>query len=789
MAAGFPVPEGFCITSEAYREHARQSDILASQATEKDEWPFEQTYQNLLGVELNPVLVDAVLESYRRLTNLFPGPVAVRSSATAEDLLGHSFAGLYGTVLDVRDESSLLDAIRRCWASYWSQEAVFYRQHIRIGHAEHSMAVLVQMMVQSRTAGVIFTQAPGHQGQSALAVEFVAGSGEALVSGTARASRYIIDRETKHPLDQSRQGTGLDPSLLNRLVSLGLEIERYQGGPQDIEWCVDEAGRIWILQTRPVAGVADVRPVPEVDRSTKLTRAYDEPFSTLGCDLALRRHQRWVESINDYHKTRFKSEMQVINGILYYEPSWRSAKGLLQLWMASWKFIRWLSADRIHREYTEIVVPAHLARLEEIDQADISGLDSVTLMSRFDASIENYLDLQYISLPANGIATTSADLLDRLCRLWFRKGDTIRASDLLSGLDNLTVERDLALHRLGQALGEVLTPGNLAKMDYPTLSELQCRDNSGQRVSDALRTFFDRYGYVWADRYPRDPGWEVDQDAAVASLAHVSQLPPSAGLPAAHARQKEYQAQIIEEATQRLSARGLLSLRWTVFRWVLRRAERFFPSKEDRNHYVYQSVMVIRKYAREIGRRLAAQGVFESPEDIFFLTWEEIREALAGQGEVSVLRRQVKERRYLYQQSRRQWVRPRASVRLLEPRVWNGDENTSTEYIGEPCSPGVASGPARLVNGLGELFRVQPGDIMVCTEMRPAWSPVLARAGGVVVEVGSLLSHGATLAREYGVPAVFNIPGITQIVRDGSQVVVDGNRGTVSIDEIAACNT
>ena len=373
-----------------------------------------------------------------------------------------------------------------------------------------------------------------------------------------------------------------------------------------------------------------------------------------------------------------------------------------------------------------------------------------------------------------------------MCRLWFGQESKLRVSEFLSGLDNQTVTRDLALYQLGQALAAVLTPGAMANLDYEGLVALKEMSSAGRRFWGELQTFLDRYSYVWADRYPRDPAWQIDQNALVTSLTHVAQMPASTGLAHEHVQQKQRRSQAIERAAQQLSSHDRLSLSWRVFRWFLRRAERVFPYKENRNHDVYQAVMVIRKYAREIGRRLKAQQVLQSEEDVFFLTWDEIQKTLSGDSAVPVLRRQVEHRKRVYLRSKRQGPGWEANVRSVALSPSSDAEIARIELAGEPCSPGVAVGPTRLVSGLGELQLVQPGEIVVCRNIRPAWSPVFARAGGVVIEVGSALSHGATLAREYGVPAVVDIPGIVQMVRDGDKLTVDGHLGTVVVERAAS---
>jgi phosphohistidine swiveling domain-containing protein len=780
LASGFPVPAGFCLTCSVYDRyvlHSRRLD-LANLVARGD---FSTIYNHVRHTELDHPLASQVLRHYQQLQLESPGPVAVRSSATAEDLARHSFAGLYETVLNVEGEAELLEAVCHCWASYWREEAVHYREQNGLNHVQGSMAVLLQAMIQPRLAGVLFTQDPIDQTRNALLVEFVEGGAESLVSGEAQANRVLMDRQTRRRLSPPEQVIEEHTSFLARLASMGLAIEEQLGGPQDIEWCLDKAGNLWIVQARPITATEKPQPPAQVDLGLDWRLAYDEPFSPLGLDLAIRRHGYWVRIVNDYYKTAFEPEVTALDGFLYSKKPWRSPASPLRLWMGFWKVARWLRAKQIHRHHVEVVMPTHRRRLTELEAQDLPSLDTHSLVVAFNAAAEMYLELQYASYPLIEVMKVSVSLLDRLCRLWLERDSGLRVSDLLTGLDNLTVKRDLALDRLGEILGGILPPDKVAELDDAALLALKDKDSAGRQFWADLQAFIGDYGYVWADRYPRDPAWRLDQDALLSTLKHIAQVPARGRLAHEHERQKERRARAVSKAARQLSSPGRFSFRWPVFRWVLSRAERHFPFMENRNHDVYRAMMVIRKHAQEIGARLAAKQILHSEQDVFFLTWDEIRQAAAGDVATPTLRAWISDRKQAHD---------RGTRRQPGQEVVSRSEGASAshalspllELVGEPCSPGVATGLCRLVSGMGELQRVQPGEIVVCKNMRPAWSSVFTRAGGVVVEIGSLLSHGATLAREYGVPAVMNVPGITQMACEGDRVRIDGYVGAVRIE-------
>ena len=243
-----------------------------------------------------------------------------------------------------------------------------------------------------------------------------------------------------------------------------------------------------------------------------------------------------------------------------------------------------------------------------------------------------------------------------------------------------------------------------------------------------------------------------------------------------HEQRKQRKAQSINRAYQLLTKHGRLSPRRLLFRWMLERAEQSFPHRENRNHYVYRSVMMIRKYASEIGRRLKLQGKLERNDDVFYLNWEEIQNTYLSPVVDVELLNSVQQRKHVYNRSR-QKISQLEKTSAVKP----GKPSDATDLEGEPCSPGIATGNARIINGLGDIHLVQDGEILVCSRLRPAWSPVFGRIQGAVVETGSLLSNGATLAREYGIPTVMNIPNLFNHVKDKDYLVVDGNTGSVFI--------
>lgn len=758
--AGFPVPAGFCLPAGAYRRHVLAADPPRLQALLAS-GDFARLREWITRREIDPGDRAALLAAYRRLQPQAPLGVAVRSSASAEDLVDHSFAGLYTSVLNVSEEEELLQAVRTIWASCWNDEAVAYLQTAGIDPASRSMAVLVQAMAPAALAGVIFTRVSPREPHLAL-VEFTLEGGDALMNGAARGIRLFVDRRSGRPVRSPGGEHELDVS---RLLALALQLEDLLGAPQDVEWTMDAGGNLWIVQTRPITTL----PAGELDRqnSGEWRLTYDEPFSPLGVEIAIERYRYWVAGINANFKTRFPAEMRAQDGLLYYRPTWRSPGRLQSLWINFWRLVAWLNAEQTRRRYTEQILPDYNRRLAEIEQTPLSEQSGAALLEHLRAGVQAYLDFQYTSYAVGAAATLAAGILGLACRLLFPRGSRWDALDFLTGLDDISIRRELEVYRLGRLLQPFLPPcaDNLAELWEQV-------DPSGPFWA-ALQPFLREYGYLWADRYPRDPAWELNQEALTTSLWMAAQSPPEESLAARHQAQQHQRAATVQAALDQLSRPRFFPIRRWIFTLLLRRAESLFPYKEHRNHATYRGMMVIRQVARELGRRLQRRQLLPSVEDLFFLELNEIEMLWNNPKTASWLLAKVEQRKAVYRRSRQ-----RSRQHGAPP---NGRAGASLELHGDPCSPGLAQGPARLVSGPGELQRVRPGEIVVCSQLRPAWSAVFARAGAVVIEMGSLLSHGSTLAREYGIPAVINVADITALVRENDWLVVDGNVGRVAI--------
>jgi phosphohistidine swiveling domain-containing protein len=488
-----------------------------------------------------------------------------------------------------------------------------------------------------------------------------------------------------------------------------------------------------------------------------------------------------VKIINRYYHAAFQAEGKIEDGFIQYKTPWRNPTPINRLWMRFWGLLHWLEASRILNNYLNYILPEHNRKLDNLNLEDLPSLDDSQLLEGLYTAIQLYLDLQYDSYPIIELEKYSVWLLDYLCLHWLNGNSGLRAHDFLQGISNRTLERDMHVQRLGESLGHLQKPADLEGLTYANLQTLKESGQQGKLFWAELQDFIQHYGYAWADRYPRDPAWKLNHDALINSLIHSAQQKPDAKLTKVITDSQNIRNDAEILAKKRIT-RGVGAWRWWLFEKILIRAQEFFPHKENRNHDVYHNVLVIRVYALEVGKRLRVRGILEMEDDIFFLESEEIAEAFKAGGSGKTIKNLIAGRKKSYQQSLRKKPLYKGLINSSLEDRFRREMGREFTLIGEGCSPGIATGPARLVSGPGDFQNINPGDIIVCRQIRPAWSPIFSKAGGIIVEVGGLLSHGATLAREYGIPAAMNIPRVTKTIRENSDVVVNGFTGEVLVN-------
>jgi phosphohistidine swiveling domain-containing protein len=852
LRAGFPVPPGVCLTTVGYSRAVGGAldDVVAHLAATK---PHDTARLAELAAlarvrVLQAWVPDDVAEAVRGIAT---GPVAVRSSATAEDLPSVSFAGQQDSFLNVVGDNAVLDAVRRCWASLWSDRAVIYRAAHGIDSAAVQLAVVVQQMVPARVAGVLFTANPVTGRRCEAVVDASPGLGEAVVSGAVNPDHFVVDVESGTVLEQRlgdrrlvvqavpgggvehlepasgwHGGPCLTPEQLRSLARLGAEVEQCFGAPQDIEWAVDDGDRVWITQSRPITtlfpvpegrggfraffsfsvaqgvyrpltpmGIAGIRAVStSVARlwgisvrdpllgAPALTVAAGRIFIDATPALRDRLGRAVVPRVLDLMEARSAVVLRSLaeDQRFALQPSSRSVvlRRLVAVLVRHRVPVRvvWAVADppRAHRAAQEVGSALRERARVAPDATPGERLDHVErLLTREFASMA----LQLLPGAVAGFATLG--LAVRLLGKDLHPGELPVV--LRSVPDNVTTSMDLALWKLATQVRADADSKNV--VDNTSPEELTHRFRRGGLPSvlqQGLDEFLAQYGArAVAEIDLGLPRWSQDPTYVLGVLGTYLKLTDPAAAPdVVFARgQREAEAKVEELAHRR---RGV---RRQVVRFVLRRCRALVGMRELPKFYLVSMLAGVRHELQVIGEQLAGRALLGRADDVFFLDLHEVRSALEG----ADLRARVAERRAEYDRELQRRHLPRVLLSDgTEPEATVAAATVpSGALLGTAASAGTVTATAAVVLE-PDRAAFEPGAILVCPSTDPGWTPLFLTAGGLVMEMGGANSHGAVVAREYGIPAVVGVADATQRIVTGDTVTVDGVAGTVTIQATRA---
>jgi phosphohistidine swiveling domain-containing protein len=856
MRAGLPVPDGFCVTAKAYRDHV--SPLRLGQP-ERERLAAIRDFVS--AGELAKDTAAGVRAAFKRLRTPL---VAVRSSGTAEDLPGHSFAGLYDTYLRATDADGCIELIKRCWASLWTERAFDYRTRNEFDHDKAAMAVIVQQLVAADAAGVVFTADPVSGSTDRVIVESCWGLGETLVSGKVTPDRFVVRRRTRRAVDRSistksvetvfsPDGTTIEqqvpperaalPSISDataqKLVRLALKVERVFEAPQDIEWAM--AGpNLFILQSRPITTIGRLhcqtgaaegkswedRQVWSNTNAAEVLPGVLTPlvWSTVG-DYVGKLLGGIVERIgisvgeNPFIGEvagRVYTNLNTFTGLVRRMPfasrmsqaqmfggrnlkpedraklvlSDRGRRGQLgaedvpDIKVSPLKtavrlpgFMLWILRHGPGRGRTWIT--AALTAHEKKQRPDLTRFSETELSVKTVATLEQMgVGGEALGYALAGMMFTS--VLYDLCRRWFRDETGATASRLLAGTGELrSAEAGIELWRLARQAATspdvretVLSGGNWVEV-RPRLEDSE----SGHDFLARRDRFLHLHGHhARGEMDMHNPRWREQPDYVLDVVRNFIRSGSRAGPEADQRRHAEERDRLLAELLGRL--RNPIK-RW-VFGYVVRQTQLSAAIRENVKDAAIRVIADTRELVVELGRRLAARGVLAEADDMFFLRLEEIAPIVSGNAGFDV-RAKVVDRRADYKRNLA-LSPPAIVVGTYDPNKHKPDvfDPASDELVGLAVSPGVATGPARVILHAGT-EQVLPGEILVAPFTDPGWTPYFIPAAGIVVDQGGLLSHGSIVAREYGIPAVVNVGPATKLIKTGQVIQVDGNNGVVRI--------
>ncbi|MFD1831210.1 rifamycin-inactivating phosphotransferase [Streptomyces desertarenae] len=829
---GIRVPAGFCVTTDAFR---RVMAHLPSVDEQLDELarvgPDDRETIRTLGARLRRAVEGAavpgdVAEAITCALARFGerAAYAVRSSATAEDLPTASFAGQQDTYLNVVGPTAVLEHVSRCWASLFTERAIAYRLRRGIDHRAVRMAVVVQRMVLPEASGILFTADPvtGHRKTATVDAGF--GLGEALVSGLVNPDVFkvrdgeIVDRtiaakrRAVHALpaggtrdvavDARRQEQpALTDAQAVRLVRLGRRIETHFGRPQDIEWCLD-GDDFHIVQSRPITTLF---PVPEADDrenhvyvSVGHQQMMTDAMKPLG--LSLWRMTAMVP-------------MQEAGGRLFVDVTPRlaapaSRAALLNMMGRDDPLITDALQTLLDRgDFVPSLPdtgpggppaggapapidtdPALVTELVERSEASVAALErdirTKTGPELFDFLLEAFEDHKRVLGDPLSMQVIMAGMeatwwLNEHLRDWL--GEKNAADTLtLSAPGNVTSEMGLALMDVADAVRP--HPEVVAFLqgveDDDFLDDL-AKLPGGPEARDAIEAYLDRYGMRCVGEIDiTRPRWREQPAALVpAILDNVRNFPPGAAARRfEEGRQKALRKE--QDVLSRLRALPDGERKADETKRMIDRVRTFIGYREYPKYGIVSRYFVYKRALLAEAERLVRADVLAEKEDAFYLTFQELHEAARSHRADAELIRQRKDAFRAYQEL----TPPR--VLTSDGEAVNGayrrDDAPAGALLGLPVSAGTVEGRARVISDMAQTH-LEEGDILVTAYTDPSWSPLFVGIAGLVTEVGGLMTHGAVIAREYGLPAVVGVERATRLIQDGRRIRVHGTDGYVEV--------
>jgi rifampicin phosphotransferase len=860
--AGFSVPNGFLIPTAVYRDFVRHNSLAAplmetlrsiDPASPEALSAASDTIRERFAAGVVPLVLASALEIAWRW--LGAGPVAVRSSATAEDLPDLSFAGQQDTFLNVIGDEAILEAVVACWSSLWTARAIGYRARNEIPHEDVSLSVVVQNMVQSEASGVLFTANPLTGVRSVVVIDATLGLGEALVGGHVEPDHYVVDTlqpaithkslGSKAVVMSGKASGGVDTQkgdasdrqaipddVILELAETGKKIEALYEFPQDIEWAWMRGSGVHILQSRPITSLF---PIPEGMGSNPLEVLFSfgavqgllDPMTPLGQDavrfifaggaslfgieadhetqgaLSMAGERLWAKIAQILrHPIGARVIPWIFSGVepgsnqtmkqIIADPRIKAGKGGLRLsaMRRMGKFIfrmmkRTLTAAHKPEGKAEQIRQTYQAEVTRLQEAarGPSG-EALTLDGYLSLFRHNMYNAFIYAVPeiVPGILAGMFPLII-LNKLSNRlTGSGITALEITRGMpNNVTTEMDLVLWEAAHTIrGDAAAFNHMQNTAVEDLAAECLAERLPETAQQTVADFMDQYGMRGLGEIDFGrPRWQENPTQIMQMLWSYLQIEDESMAPDVVFKRGE---QAAEEAVARLEAAardtfgGALKAR--VIREAARRTRALAGLRESPKFYIVQMMGVIRQGLLGCGQALVSDGVLEQGDDLFFLYYNELKTLARDLSrDWKVL---IAERRANYNREMHRGQIPR--MMLSDGRAFyegmTAAEGEEGALKGSPVSPGVAEGTVRVVFDPHQA-NLAPGEILVCPGTDPAWTPLFLAAGGLVMEVGGLMTHGAIVAREYGIPAVVGVDRATKQLKTGDRISVNGSNGLI----------
>jgi len=836
---GIMVPEGFCVTTEAYKKvtgNSRELNSLLDELTrlkaDERENISNTSAKIRTAVESLRIPEEIAEEVASYLTKFGENDAfAVRSSATAEDLPTASFAGQQDTYLNIIGKEAILKHINKCWASLFTDRAVIYRLQNGFDHRKVQLAVIVQQMVFPQTAGILFTADPVTGNRKVLSIDAGFGLGEAIVSGLVNADNYkvsngvIVDKKistkklaiyalkdggTKEQEIEPGQQTmqALTDEQILQLEHLGRKIENHFGCPQDLEWCLSDKV-FYIVQSRPVT---TLYPIPEANdlenhvyisvghqqmmtdamkplglslwqltAARPMFKAGGRLFVDVTPHLATPAGRKAIIDVMGEHDPLIKDALIAITareGFIKSLPDGQSELGPIKSSAGK------SAADILAQIENDPAIVADLIKRSETSLEELKqNIRAKSGTDLFDFILEDLHSRRSLfaqqNMEAIMAAVDASTWLNENMKKWL--GET-NAADTLSqsAPNNITSEmgRDLL------DVADVIRPYPQVidylqhAQDDNFLDELTKLDG-GQEARDAINTYLDKYGMRCAGEIDITKTRWGEKPAILIPmiLSNVKNFEPDAGKRKFEQGRQEAlkkEQELLDRLRQLPEGEQMAS----ETKQMIRLLRNFIGYREYPKYSIVSRSFVYKQALLKEAEHLLQANVIREKEDVYYLTFEELREV-------------VRTNELNYQVIDERKAEHKLYEKLTPPRVTTSDgEIIAGKYkredlpagaiAGLAVSSGVVEGRARVILNM-EDADLEDGDILVTAFTDPSWTPLFVSIKGLVAEVGGLMTHGAVIAREYGLPAVVGVENATMLIRDGQRIRVNGTDGYVEM--------
>ena len=875
-AMGLAVPPWYAVTTDAFRRALDQAglrDRIAARLAAVKEGDGDEAWRRASGeirgwIGAMPFPDSLEAEIARAHAARIPAGalVAVRSSAAGEDAAGESFAGLHDSFLFVRGEAELREAIRGVWASAWNERALAYRRAKGIAFDGIAVAVVIQEMVDARTAGVLFTANPTSGSVYEMVVSTLWGAGEGLVSAGLDADTYVVDKETlaitpqitvkserivfdrqagrgvvrEEVPPELRERSSLTDGEVREAVRAGLAIERSLGQPQDIEFAFDAAGRLFILQARPITTVAEVGPAAGnrlLWDNSNIIESYSGVTSPMTFSFIRRAYSIVYHCFAEVmgispevvrgHRDVFDNMLGLFCGQVYYN-------------LFNWyRLVRLFPGFNYNKKFMESMMGVREGLQEEAEQpAPAGGLRRYTvelpaLLRLLGRSARNFLRIRPIvegfqahfreqygrwsaldfrAMAPHELAALYREMeekllwewkapiindffvmvfygtLKKLCISWCGDEAGTLQNDLIAGEGGIesTEPTRMLLRMAAEARQSPELRQFLAACSPDELAVLVPSDPRWPTFAAEIARYLDLYGFRCVNELKLEEPSLRDRPAFLYQI--LKNYLAGEGTSMDVAAMEEREKRVRREAEARAFAALRSPWRRAVFHRVLANARLGVKNRENMRFARTRIYGLLRELLRALGEDFAAAGILDAQDDIFYLTIDEVWDFIRGRAVTTDLRSLAAVRRSEFGAYREETGRMPADRfetfglpyhrNLYQGRPRPAAVDADGVLRGTGCCPGVVTGPVKVLRTPTEDARLD-GEILVAERTDPGWVPLYPSVSGLLIERGSILSHSAIVAREMGIPTIVGIAGLVTTLETGQVVTMDGATGTV----------